>query len=75
MGIRGKSTSSILGAVASMCSSTSHEWDTQTFGTKYLASFDTPASPLHGSEWCQKGFSLRQQEIMSLMIYLQIARK
>jgi hypothetical protein len=24
------------------------EWDTQTFGTTYLASFDTPASPLNG---------------------------
>lgn len=51
------------------------EWVMETFGTKYLASFDTPASPLHGPEWCQKGFSLHLQGIMILTIYLQIARK
>ena len=32
---------------------------------------DTPASPLYGPEWCQKGFSLHQQTIMALIIYLQ----
>jgi hypothetical protein len=44
-GVHGKSTSSALGAVASMCSSTSHEWDTHTFGATYPASAETPASP------------------------------
>jgi hypothetical protein len=47
------------------------EWDTHTFGATYLASPDTPASPLRGSEWCQKGFSSRRQGIMALTIYLQ----
>ena len=71
VGVHGKSTSSIFGAVASMRSSSSHEEDTQTFGPTYLASLDTLASPLYGSEWCQKGFSLHEQRIMALTIYLQ----
>jgi hypothetical protein len=75
VGIRGKFASSSFGAVGSMCSSSSHEWDSQTLGATYLVSFDAPASPLYGSEWCQKGFSLHQQTIISLTIYLQIPVK
>ena len=41
----------------------------------HLASFDTPAFPLYGSEWYQKGFSLHQQEITIVTFYLEIPRK
>jgi hypothetical protein len=29
-----------------MCSSSSHEWDTEAFGATYLASLNTPAFPI-----------------------------
>jgi hypothetical protein len=58
-----------------MCSSSSHEWDTEAFGATYPASLSTPAPPLYGSEWCQKAPGLASTGITVLTIYLQIPRK